>query len=221
MNKHKIGVFDSGAGGKSVANEIAKTLDKLEVVYANDRKHIPYGDKPIELVYSYVLPILKQLEKDGCEIIVIACNTVTTTLISKIRENIKVPVIGMEPMVKAAAERTRTGIIAVCATPATLASERYDWLKKTYASHVSIIEPDCSNWARMIESNDVDHEFINKQIDDACNQKADVIVLGCTHYHWIEEDIRKIAAGRALVMQPAQSVIRRIVRTIEELEETK
>ena len=213
----KIGVFDSGVGGLSVAQAIEKALPKIEILFVNDAEHVPYGDKSMDLVYSYVAPILKKLEKEKCDVIVIACNTVSTNLIEKLRQTIKVPLIGMEPMVKSASEQTQTGIVAVCATPATLASARYHWLKDTYANTIAVVEPDCSSWSRMIEADAVDHAFIEQQINDLCEQKVDIIVLGCTHYHWIEDDIRRIAEGRALVLQPEQSVIRKIVRTLEEI----
>jgi glutamate racemase len=71
----------------------------------------------------------------------------------------------------------------------------------------------------MIETSKIDHDFIANQINEVCSQRADVIVLGCTHYHWIEEDIKSAAAGRALVMQPEQSVVRKVVRVLEELEQ--
>ena len=219
MKKHTIGVFDSGVGGLSVAQAIEETLKDVNVIFANDPKHVPYGSKPAEEVLSYVVPIMKKLEADGCELIVIACNTVTTTLLTQLKKEISIPLIGLEPMVKAAAERTQTGIIAVCATPATLGSQRYEYLKETYAKHVSVIEPDCSKWSTMIETSKIDHDFITQQINDVCDQKADVIVLGCTHYHWIEDDIKAIAAGRALIMQPEQSVVRKVVRVLEELDE--
>ena len=220
MKKHIIGVFDSGVGGLSVAQAIEATLKDVKVVFANDPEHVPYGSKPPEEVLSYVVPIMKKLEKDGCDLIVIACNTVTTTLLPQLKKEIAIPLIGLEPMVKAASERTQTGIIAVCATPATLGSERYEYLKDTYAKHVAVIEPDCSKWSTMIETSKIDHDFIAQQINDVCSQKADVIVLGCTHYHWIEEEIKAIAAGRALIMQPEQSVVRKVVRVLEELDQS-
>ncbi|RFC41053.1 MAG: glutamate racemase [Candidatus Nitrotoga sp. CP45] len=221
MTTHKIGVFDSGVGGLSVAKAIEKALPNIEVVFANDPEHVPYGSKSPEEVLKYIVPILEDLVKQGCDVVVIACNTVTTTLIKQLRDTFTVPLIGMEPMVKVAAAQTKSGIVAMCATPATLASERYEWLKKTYADNISVIEPDCSEWSKMIEASDIDREFIAKQVNDVCEQKADVIVLGCTHYHWIEEDIRAIAAGRALVLQPEQPVIRRLVRVLEVLVSNK
>lgn len=211
----KIGVFDSGVGGLSVANAIEKAHPAYDIVYVNDRKNVPYGGKTPDVLLGLVTPILQKLVDEGCEVIVVACNTVTTTLIAQLREIISVPLIGMEPMVKPAAEHTKTGVIAVCATPATLASERYKWLKDTYAAGKMVIEPDCSQWSYMIEHNSVNDALIALQVKDMCDAGADVIVLGCTHYHWIEEKIRDMAAGRAEIIQPEQAIIHQLQRILK------
>lgn len=210
----KIGVFDSGVGGLSVARAIQKTLPEHQVQYVQDAQHVPYGTKPPEQIHQFVLPILQKLVASGCQVIVIACNTVTTTLIDRLRQELSVPLIGMEPMVKPAAIVTKTGVIAVCATPRTLASNRYAWLKQTYAANITVVEPDCSDWSYMIEHNQIDHQKIRTRIEHALAQQADVIVLGCTHYHWIEDKIKRIAAGRAEVMQPEQATINQLRRLV-------
>jgi glutamate racemase len=210
----KIGVFDSGVGGQSVVNAIQKALPKLEVVYATDRDNLPYGTKNPRQLKKLVISILNKLTDEGCKIIVIACNTVTTTIIEDLRREIEVPLIGMEPMVKPAALRTISGVIAVCATPATLASKRYAWLKQEYAKGITVIEPDCSDWAFMIESKQIDQAKIRERIEAAISEGADVIVLGCTHYHWIEELIKQIAGGRARVLQPEQPVINQLTKVL-------
>jgi len=210
----KIGVFDSGIGGLSVARALEAALPDDEIVCVDDRKHLPYGTKAPEELLGYVVPILEDLVQQGCELIVIACNTVTTTLISELRAKVSVPLVGIEPMVKPAAERTKTGVIAVCATPTTLASQRYAELKETFAKDVEVLEPDCSEWSAMIENNMVNHHKIAETIDTVCEKKADVIVLGCTHYHWIEETIRQIADGRAEVIQPEAAIVEQVKRLL-------
>ena len=210
-----IGVFDSGVGGESVANAIRKAIPDAEVVYVEDKKNVPYGTKTPDELYTLSLPLLNTLSNFGCDVIVVACNTVTTTIIERLRASLPVPLIGMEPMVKPAAEQTKSGVIAVCATPATLKSQRYAWLKDTYAKDAKVLEPDCSDWAYMIETNQLDHEKIRERINDVCEQGADMIVLGCTHYHWIEQDIQKIADGYgAKVIQPEQPIIEQIRRVL-------
>jgi glutamate racemase len=128
-----------------------------------------------------------------------------------------VPLVGMEPMIKPAALATQTGIIAVCATPRTLSSDRYAWLKKEYAKGVKVLEPDCSDWAYMVESNNLDREKIAKIVNEVCDQNADQIVLGCTHYHWIEQQIKDLAQGRARVVQPEVAVVAQLKRVLEQL----
>lgn len=212
-----IGVFDSGVGGKSVAQALRRAIPQATVVFRHDAAHMPYGDKTPPEVLGYVVPILQSLVDDGCELIVIACNSVTTTLITELRSRIAVPLVGIEPMVKPAAALTRTGIIAVCATPMTLASARYAWLKQTYASTVTVREPACEDWAYMIEHNQVNEARIGAQIAALCDEGADVIVLGCTHYHWIEDTIRRMAHGRATVMQPEQAIAARVQHVLTSL----
>lgn len=216
----KIGVFDSGIGGLSVAKAIEMTLPEHTVIFRNDAHHVPYGTKPIAEILGYVEPILQSLVDDGCQVIVIACNTVSTNLIKELRAKLSVPLIAMEPMVKPAAERTKSGVIAVCATPATLASKRYVWLKSEYAQGIEILEPDCSSWSYMIEHNKVDEELIANEINAVLAKKADVIVLGCTHYHWIETEIKALAGERAVVLQPELPVIAELKRKLQDIQAT-
>lgn len=213
----KIGVFDSGVGGLSFIQAIEAAIPDAEVIFKDDKDHLPYGTKSPDEVFGYVQPILLSLVDEGCQVIVVACNTVSTTLIERLRQVINIPLVAVEPMVKPAAEQTKSGTIAVCATPSTLNSDRYKWLKDTYAPGVKVIEPDCSDWASMIEDQQVDRQHIHQIVDDVCDQGADVIVLGCTHYHWIEDIIKEEAAGRATVIQPEPAVVEQLKRVIEQL----
>jgi glutamate racemase len=214
----KIGVFDSGAGGRSVAQAITKALPDQEIIYREDREHVPYGSRQPEEIFGFVVPIFQELIDGGCRVIVVACNTVTTTLIDRLRAEFpETPLVAVEPMVKPAAEQTKSGVIAVCATPTTLGSPRYQWLKSTYAAGKTVLEPDCSDWSAMIESDQIDHQKIEARISEVLDAKADAIVLGCTHYHWIEDEINQLAAGRAVVLQPEQALIAQLKRLLEPL----
>lgn len=215
--KSRIGVFDSGRGGLSFVNAIEAALPDYEVVFKSDERHVPYGTRSLEEIYGFTKPILKDLADRGCEVIVVACNTVSTNLIGRLREDISVPLIAVEPMIKPAAKNTTSGVIAVCATPRTLESQRYRWLKTEYAQGVKVLEPDCSDWALMIENNSVDRDKVAKIIEEACAEGADQIVLGCTHYHWIEEIIKKIVSGRAEVIQPETAVVTQLKRVLVQL----
>lgn len=213
----KIGVFDSGIGGLSVVRAIEKALPKDEIIFENDSEHMPYGTKTPEELLNLARPIFQKLVDEGCRVIVVACNTVSTTIINNLREEFSVPLIAMEPMVKPAAEMTKSGIITVCATPTTLASERYKYLKDTYASNIEVVEPDCSRWAYLIEHNKINKSHITEAIEPSLQKGSDVIVLGCTHYHWIEQEVRDMVGERAVIIQPEEPVIRQLKRVIEQL----
>ena len=214
----RIGVFDSGIGGLSVANAIELALPGHDVIFRNDSVHVPYGSRDLSEIYALSEPIIRRLiEEDGAQVVVVACNTVTTNFIGTLRERFAVPFVGMEPSVKPAAEATRTGTITVCATPRTLESPRYAWLVETYAPGVRILQPDCSDWSSMIESDTVSAERIAAIVDASIAAGSDQIVLGCTHYHWIEDMIRQCAQGRAAVLQPEQPVIEQLERVLAEI----
>lgn len=215
MNK-TVGVFDSGVGGLSFVNAIKKALPDVDVIYADDKDNIPYGNKTKQQLQELVTPIINDLASK-CDLIVIACNTVSTLLIKELRESVKVPLIAVEPMVKPASQLSKTGVIAVCATPTTLASPRYRWLKDNYAKDITVLEPDCSNWSTLIEHNHKNELEIELTVDNVCDAGADVIVFGCTHYHWIEKEIREAAGSRAKILQPEKAVILQVEHVLKQL----
>jgi glutamate racemase len=210
----KIGVFDSGVGGEYFVHAVQKKFPDAEVLYLNDKEHLPYGNKSSEQLISLVLPKIRQFEAADCDVVLIACNTVTTTIIGELRNSTTMPLVGVEPMIKPAAAITKTGNIAVCATPATLKSNRYAELKRTYAANTSVFEPDCSDWASMIEQNRQNELALEELVADAVFENVDVIVLGCTHYHWIEQKLQELAGNDIAVIQPTEPVLNQLERVL-------
>lgn len=216
MKKLRVGVFDSGVGGLSVANAIERAIDGLEVIYVEDKKNLPYGTKSVKTLKSLVVPILKDLQKK-VDVIVIACNTVSTVLGEELKQIISVPIITVVPMIKPAALITKTKVIVVCATPTTLKSPRYSQLLNQYAEGIQVIEPDCSTWSSLIEANEFGKHEIGRVVKTVQENSADVIVLGCTHYHWIEDQISSAVGPNVTVIQPEQAIISQIRRLLEQL----
>ena len=211
----KLGVFDSGIGGEAVAAALSRTFPQATIDTVNDRAHVPYGSKTPGEVRSLTEVAIQPFLASDYDIIILACNTATAQAIDYLRQGYpKQKFIGIEPMVKAAVAATSTGTIAVCATPSTLASTRYDQLKQRYAQGIKILEPDCHDWAFLIENNQLNRSHIEATIDSLCSQGADVIVLGCTHYHWIKDTIIELAAGRAQVLEPSEAIGRRVAQII-------
>jgi glutamate racemase len=215
-----IGVFDSGVGGKSFVLSVQTRFPDANIIYKEDRENLPYGNKTPEQLFSLTLPIFKQFETESCAAVLVACNSVTTNIIHLLRSEISIPLVGVEPMIKPAAQVTETGVIAVCATPATLQSKRYAELKKLYAQDVTVVEPDCSNWAQMIEDNRSDELELTKMVMSVIQKGADVLLLGCTHYHWIEDRLRDISGRSLTIMQPTEQVINQLEKVIKEQEQS-
>lgn len=207
MKKTKIGVFDSGVGGKAVAERLQELFPKADIISVSDSKHVPYGGRRRADIIKLTKRAVRPLVKEGCDAIVIACNTATTNAIGDLR--LAYPAIhfvGIEPMVKPAAKLTKTGAIAVLATPGTLKSDRYQELKRQWADKVVVIEPDCHDWATMIERGDADRVDVETVVKSVLRWDADVIVLGCTHYHWLKDTIKGLAGPRVKILEPSDAI---------------
>ncbi len=212
----KLGVFDSGIGGEAIAASLRTAFPEAEIEIVNDRKNVPYGSKSPGQIIALTDTAIQPLLALGCDIIVLACNSASAAAIETLRATYpEQKFIGLEPMVKPAAAMSKSKIIAVCATPATLASNRYQRLKQTYATNIAVLEPDCSDWAHMIEHDRIDPLIVRHTIEDVCDQGADVVVLGCTHYHWIKELIEETTRGRAAVIDPSDAIARRVAQLLE------
>ena len=211
----RIGVFDSGIGGQAVANSLQKSLTNAEIICVNDHNNMPYGNKTqnkiIELTDKAITPLLDM----KCDAIVIACNTASTTALSTLRlRHLNQKFIGLDPMIKPAANITKTKCIAVCATPRTLKSDRYYELKEIWTKDIKVIEPDCSSWASLIESGEIDKIELIPIINQLIEQNVDVIVLGCTHYHLIKQQIIDITGDKVVVLEPSDAIAERIKNII-------
>lgn len=213
----KLGVFDSGIGGKAVALSLEKSFPAAKIITVNDSKNVPYGSKTNSEIFSLTHAAIQPLLHLECDIIILACNTATAVTIEKLRALYPdQKFIGLEPMIKTASHMTKSGIITICATPATLASQRYKDLKQKFAADLVVIEPDCSDWAYRIENNQINRRFIEQTIQTARDQNTDCIVLACTHYHWIEDIIRSAAGSDITVIEPSEAIARRVVQLLQD-----
>lgn len=203
----KIGVFDSGIGGKAVAEKLEQLFPSVEITFVNDSANVPYGSRRRADIIRLTIEAIQPLVDAKCDAIVIACNTATTNAINDLREKYPdIHFVGIEPMVKPAAKLTKTNTIAVLATPSTLASHRYHELKRHWAARLVVVEPDCSSWASMIERGDADRIDIDTFIRELKRWDIDVIVLGCTHYHWLKHRIEKVAGPHIRVLEPSDAI---------------
>lgn len=203
----KIGVFDSGIGGKSVANRLKQLFPGTDIVFLNDSQNVPYGTKTRSQIISLTVDAVQPLLEQKCDAIVIACNTATTNAIAELRTKFpETHFIGLEPMIKPASLLTQTKSIAILATPSTLSSSRYRQLKTDWTNGIQVIEPDCSTWASLIEHDRTDEIKLDAIINSLQQANVDVIILGCTHYHWLKPQIQNITEGNVLILEPSDAI---------------
>lgn len=212
-----IGVFDSGLGGLSVLAAIAHELPQADLIYLADTAHVPYGNKPDGFVTGRVLGIGRHLAAQGCRMIVVACNTATTTAIQTLRDHLPdIPIVGVEPGIKPAASSSRTRRIAVLATETTAKSKRLAHLIDTHAAHVQVDIVPCPGWATHVETLQPDtpafRAEIAARIAPLLDAGVDRIVLGCTHYAFLAPLIEPLLAGRARLIDVAAAVARQVLR---------
>jgi len=212
-----IGVFDSGFGGLSVLAAIATVLPRADLLYLADTAHVPYGEKPDSFITGRVLAIGSHLAEQGCKLIVVACNTATTTAIQSLRDHLPgVPIVGVEPGVKPAAQSTRTGHVVVLATEATAQSKRLAQLIETHAGHARVTVVPCPGWATHVESlRPFTGEFraqVAEKIRPLLADGVDRIVLGCTHYAFLKPIIAPLLDEHVELIDVADAVARQVVR---------
>ena len=130
----RIGVFDSGIGGKAIAESLRVSFPQSKITVVNDSKNVPYGDKPNDEIIKLTDLAVQPLLQSRCDVIVIACNTATAIAIDELRRcHPSQLFIGLEPMVKPATRLTKSNKVAVCATPITLRSDEYAKLKQIHS----------------------------------------------------------------------------------------
>jgi glutamate racemase len=216
MNVHPgapIGVFDSGLGGLSVVRQLWSELPRESIIYAADSRYCPYGERTIEQIRERSLVIVDFLVRQGVKLVITACNTASAASIEILRERFSVPIVAMEPAVKPAVALTRTGKIAVLATPSTARSARLQNLIARYGEGLDIRAIGVPGLADCIEGGDFDgpttRRLVEPYVRDQVVDGADVIVLGCTHYPFADAAIRGAAGTEVRVVDSGNAVARR------------
>lgn len=208
----KIGVFDSGIGGKAVALRLGELLPDAEIICIDDHENVPYGNRSDSEIIALSRLAIQPLVDAGCDAVVIACNTVTTVAITHLRAAYPtMNFIGIEPMVKPAATKTKSKKIAILATDATLSSSSYHLLKQTWAQGITVIEPDTTDWATLIEAGQSEDVPIEDTVFQLIEAGVDIIVLACTHYHWLKERAVSAAGSHADILEPSDAIGSRVI----------
>ncbi len=212
QRKKPIGIFDSGVGGLSVLIEIKKLLPKENLVFLADQKNVPYGLKTQKQLEKITENITRFLLGHDIKMLVIACNTATCYSLSHLRKTFSIPIIGVVPAIKPAAKKTQKGKIAVMSTPATAKSSYLKKLVKDHAPTSKVLRIGCHGLEDHVE--ELNYQAIRKTLPKFAkrieNFGADVLVLGCTHYPLIKDEIKKNLNPKIKVIDSGKAVAQRV-----------
>src|SRR6202790_2607741 len=220
LGRPKIGVFDSGVGGLTVLRALVDRIPDADYLYFGDTARLPYGAKSAAAVAHYAVGAVRYLQKQGAELLVIACNTATALSLTEIKAAANVEVIGVvEPGAEAAAAASLKKKVVVIGTEATIASHAYR--RALEARKVEVREKACPLFVPLVEEGWVEHP-VTEQVakiylaeafsDDASD--ADVLVLGCTHYPLIKPLLRRVAPEHIAIVDSAESTAQDVARQI-------
>jgi len=214
-----IGLYDSGVGGLSVLQAIRSQSPSESLIYVADTAHVPYGEKSRHAVIARALTITDYFVSRHVKAIAIPCNTATAAAVAILRErHPELPIIGIEPAVKPAAQLTRSGIIGVLATTGTLDSARFRALTQREAPTARILHQPCPGWVLAVEQGTTDgpaaRELVAPQVKSLLAQGADVLVLGCTHFPFLRDAIAEIAGPDIPILETGAAVARQLSRQL-------
>lgn len=206
-----IGVFDSGLGGLSVLAALVDALPAADFLYCADSAHVPYGNRDDAYVQRRVLAVGAELASRQASLLVVACNTATAAAVQALRAaHPHIPVIGVEPGIKPAAQSSATRRIAVLVTDSTAKSPRLRHLIEQHATGVEVHIEACPNWATHVEQLDLGDPALAAEAGEKLSRllalDIDRIVLGCTHYSFLEPMLLPLLGNRARLVDVAHAV---------------
>ncbi|MDR1818557.1 MAG: glutamate racemase [Puniceicoccales bacterium] len=211
----RVGVLDSGVGGLSVLREIIALLPAVETLYAGDTARCPYGGRPASEVAAFCGELTRGLLASGCDLVVVACNTATALAVDALRAaHPAVPIVGMEPAIKPAALHSRTGVVGVLATAGTLRGGRFRRTKERFAGATRVIEVVGAGLVELVERGAADtpeaDALLRPLLAPVLEAGADKLVLGCTHFPFLREAIRRVAGDALELVDSGAAVARRV-----------
>ncbi len=213
-----IGILDSGFGGLSVLDQTLRRRPHWRYLYYGDFEHAPYGTKSLAEVGGYVEAAVRELLGHDIQALALACNTATSAAVAELRVRLALPVIGMEPALKPAVQAFPTGVIAVMATQLTLREGKFRDLMGRVAGQATILEIPCPGLADAVdrgdpaEAADCVHHLLARSDPD---RRADAVVLGCSHYTFVQSAIRHYYRNAAPLFDGSEGTARRLIDQVE------
>ena len=214
QSEHPIGVFDSGVGGISALQAMIRVLPQEHFIYYGDTANAPYGTKETGEVIRIVRQVTDRLLERNIKALVIACNTATGAAAYTLRRELTIPVIGMEPALKPASEIRKDGDVLVLATPLTLHQEKFNLLMEKYGE--GAVRVPCTGLMELVEQEDWRgaETYLKELFARYDLEKTDAVVLGCTHYVFLKDMIRRMLPEHVVITEGSEGTARQLKRVL-------
>lgn len=220
MKQQPIGIIDSGVGGLTIWQEIARQLSHESVIYVADSKNCPYGEKTPEQIYSFAKKLVEFLVAKDVKLIVVACNTITVTCLDRLRKDFPhLPMIGTVPVVKTAVDRSSSHKIGILSTRATANSVYQKNLIQKFASGVEVINIGTDKLVPLVEAGKIRgpeaHRVLAEVLIPFKDGAVDVLALGCTHFPFLRAEIQEILGKNVQILDSRGAIARQVERILE------
>jgi glutamate racemase len=215
----RIGVFDSGYGGLTILKDIQRILPEYDYIYLGDNARAPYGTRSFDVVYQFTLQAVKKLFELDCDLVILACNTASAKALRTIQQN-DLPLVApdkkvlgvIRPTAEQIGKFTSSNVVGILGTPGTVSSESYLIEIQKQFPKIKVLQKACPLWVPLIENNKhqssggqaiIQEDYLELlQMDE----KMDAVLLACTHYPIIQEQLQAISGDKIQLVSQGEIV---------------
>ena len=227
-NAGPIGVFDSGYGGLTILHGIRQLLPQYDYMYLGDNARAPYGSRSFEVVYEFTRQAVRYLFQQGCQLVILACNTASAKALRTIQQ-VDIPLLDpnrrvlgiIRPTVECIGDATKSRHVGVLATEGTIKSHSYPLEIRKLFPDIEVTGEACPMWVPLVETNEYASDgadyFVKRQVERLLERdpEIDAIILGCTHYPILLEKIRKYTPKGVKLITQGTAVASSLKRYLE------
>jgi glutamate racemase len=224
MNTKSIGIFDSGFGGLTVMKAITELLPQENIIYFGDTAHLPYGNKSPETLLKYSMQNVQFLAEQEIKLLVIACHSACTAALPALESHFSFPIVGVtHPGVEELVHHSKTGNLGLLGTKATIESGAYQKMVLQRLPKANLSAVACPLFVPLVETGYLRNPLITKNIVSEHlhllkEKPLDAVLLACTHYPLLQEQIQEELGDLVLLIDPAAACAKKVQKTLEDLD---
>lgn len=228
MERTPIGVFDSGYGGLTVLSAIRAQLPQYDFIYFGDNARAPYGNRSFDVVYEFTLEAVNFLFEQGCPLVILACNTASAKALRTIQQK-DLPALSssnrvlgvIRPSTEVLGDLTHSKHVGILGTQGTINSNSYPIELAKFAPDIEVHQHACPMWVPLIENQQYEHpagkQFILEDVQQllSTNEQIDTILLACTHYPVLQEQLQQLVGPNIQIVPQGPIVAEKLAAYLD------